>query len=446
MKHKLLLTIAITILSIFTAQATLGQININIPWGKKKKEEKKDEKKTETKQTSSQNDDDSSSSDEVYKNSLAPADLDYNLKIGDKVFFLEGISLNTGIVLGKKGRVYKINDQFVDRVRSVDANAVYPHFVNVGESGYYYFVKHKMQGLREQTYCYNKLFADIEGNRRIEGDLVATDYRSDTSIKGSDILGNILAQNDEFKKYQVTFEQTFPNSVDTYLPKIEDNPGLLRKLFKKGNEISKCIAQEQVKDRINFPDFKFTIEKLNEKYPAYEMTKDSRHNEAILFVFSPYNRKTYLDEYKDLNKLIEYAGITSEMMLDDKKAEIEKLRELVLRVFPTFTTAAEAFAFKNPQIENMLIADVRNQPMKVIKSGVENQNWKISANDFGIPRYRYKNVNALVQYTNADYPFCYLYRGYVKQQYSGGGTYSKALTFHLTGSSLFNCVGKPGSY
>ena len=60
---------------------------------------------------------------------------------------------------------------------------------------------------------------------------------------------------------------------------------------------------------------------------------------------------------------------------------------------------------------------------KIYSIGLQQGNWLIDKNDYGLPTSRYKRGVIWLRDAKSDHPYCYATYINIKQDYAGGGTY-----------------------
>ena len=85
-----------------------------------------------------------------------------------------------------------------------------------------------------------------------------------------------------------------------------------------------------------------------------------------------------------------------------------------------------------PRKEALLSAIDDIAQAKVLKVGIEEANWLIDKNSFGLPTARYKHGVIWAQYPNRDDGFCRILLVNIKQDYAGGGTYGASYGYFVS--------------
>jgi len=110
--------------------------------------------------------------------------------------------------------------------------------------------------------------------------------------------------------------------------------------------------------------------------------------------------------------------------LEEKAAELKSAMEqsAAKRKFPTGKP-------HNPTIEAKAAASIKARfpGATILKTSLDSSDWTITKNELDIPKYRSMGVLVLAQIPGQKLPW--LFFGYLRQSYAGGGTYSSGGTF-----------------
>jgi len=102
----------------------------------------------------------------------------------------------------------------------------------------------------------------------------------------------------------------------------------------------------------------------------------------------------------------------------------DKLAASAATKLPLFLPNTGAYAQHNPAEERLIksrISDLTDH--KIFYIGIQEPNWLIDKNEFGLPKSRYKHGMVWLRYTPNDHPYCRIYYINIIQDYAGGGTY-----------------------
>lgn len=105
-------------------------------------------------------------------------------------------------------------------------------------------------------------------------------------------------------------------------------------------------------------------------------------------------------------------------------AAFGNLAASVAKKLPLYTANPKAYNFRNPTEEKMMKAALENAAtLKIHKTGLNQANWLISKDNFGLPTSRYKHGMIWLRDPADDHPYCKIYYVNIIQDYAGGGTY-----------------------
>ena len=111
---------------------------------------------------------------------------------------------------------------------------------------------------------------------------------------------------------------------------------------------------------------------------------------------------------------------------------LKPLEEKVASLKSAMTSSASKWKFpggkKNAALEAKVTAAVKSKipGATILKSALDTGEWIITKNDLGIPSYRSMGVLVLAKVPGQTQPW--LFFGYVRQTYAGGGTYNSGGT------------------
>jgi hypothetical protein len=121
-------------------------------------------------------------------------------------------------------------------------------------------------------------------------------------------------------------------------------------------------------------------------------------------------------------------------------AALDDLAASAAKKIPIYKPGAAAFQFHNPVAEKLLMGYFKNTAtMKIHRIGVGSVGWLIQKDSDGLPSYRYKFANIYFRDSSDDHPYCHRISVRVKQDYSGGGTYSTEIYRSSADDELFGC-------
>jgi hypothetical protein len=104
-------------------------------------------------------------------------------------------------------------------------------------------------------------------------------------------------------------------------------------------------------------------------------------------------------------------------------AALDALAVSIRKRLPEHLPKADRYIIRNPAEEKLMRSAMKDTPqLKVFKIGLNQANWLIDKNEFGIPRARYKHGMIWGRALPGD-TVCLLWFINIVQDYSGGGTY-----------------------
>lgn len=154
---------------------------------------------------------------------------------------------------------------------------------------------------------------------------------------------------------------------------------------------------------------------------------NSNNYDHLLFAVSPVAREKWL---------------TGANALDYRNCLVpafDKLAASAATKLPLFLPNTKAYAQHNAAEERLMkskISDLADH--KIFYVGIQEPNWLIDKNEFGLPKSRYKHGMVWVRYTPNDHPYCRVYYINIIQDYAGGGTYGASYANFIE-DQLFGC-------
>lgn len=105
-------------------------------------------------------------------------------------------------------------------------------------------------------------------------------------------------------------------------------------------------------------------------------------------------------------------------------AALAALAASAAKKLPAYRANLNKYKVRNPAEEKLMKATLENiADYKIFSIGLQESNWLIDKNDYGLPTARYKHGVIYLRNTKSDHPYCYATYVNVKQDYAGGGTY-----------------------
>lgn len=118
---------------------------------------------------------------------------------------------------------------------------------------------------------------------------------------------------------------------------------------------------------------------------------------------------------------------------------LDKLAASAATKLPLFLPDTKAYAQHNPAEERLMKSKINDlADHKIFYVGVQEPNWLIDKNEYGLPKSRYKHGMVWVRYTPNDHVYCRVYYINVIQDYAGGGTYGASYGYFVE-DKLFGC-------
>jgi len=120
-------------------------------------------------------------------------------------------------------------------------------------------------------------------------------------------------------------------------------------------------------------------------------------------------------------------------------AAFDRLAASAATKIPLFLPNTAAYGQHIPAEEKLMkskISDLADH--KIFYTGIQEPNWLVEKNEWGIPKARYKHGMVWVRYTPNDHSYCRVYYINIIQDYSGGGTYGASYATFIE-DQLFGC-------
>lgn len=118
---------------------------------------------------------------------------------------------------------------------------------------------------------------------------------------------------------------------------------------------------------------------------------------------------------------------------------LDALADSAAKKMPLYKANPKIYNFHNPTEEKMMKEILKNlAALKIYKIGLNQANWLIDKNEFGLPTARYKQGMIWLRDPADDHPYCHIYYVNIIQDYAGGGTYGASYA-KFTGDELAGC-------
>jgi hypothetical protein len=159
--------------------------------------------------------------------------------------------------------------------------------------------------------------------------------------------------------------------------------------------------------------------------------------------FRPGSRDYYVSELSDRKNIYleaalspsrrkEWLGGRPEDFVKCLEPALEGLAAVARKTLPGYT-GPRGYTLGTPAEKNALRSAIKDiAQAKVLKVGIEEANWLIDKNSFGLPTARYKHGVIWAQYPNSDDGFCRIFWVNIKQDYAGGGTYGASYGYYVS--------------
>lgn len=117
----------------------------------------------------------------------------------------------------------------------------------------------------------------------------------------------------------------------------------------------------------------------------------------------------------------------------------DRLAAAAATKLPLFLPNTAVYAQHNPAEERLMKSKINNlADHKIFYAGIQEPNWLIDKNEFGIPKSRYKHGMVWVRYTPDEHSYCRVYYINIIQDYAGGGIYGASYANFIE-DKLFGC-------
>jgi hypothetical protein len=117
----------------------------------------------------------------------------------------------------------------------------------------------------------------------------------------------------------------------------------------------------------------------------------------------------------------------------------DKLAASAATKLPLYLPNTKVYAQHNAAEERLMKSKINDlADHKIFYVGIQEPNWLIDKNEYGLPKSRYKHGMVWVRYTPNDHPYCRVYYINIIQDYAGGGTYGASYAAFIE-DQLFGC-------
>lgn len=161
--------------------------------------------------------------------------------------------------------------------------------------------------------------------------------------------------------------------------------------------------------------------------PDREWLVNSNNYDHLLYAVSPKAREKWL---ADANALDFKNCLAS---------AFDKLAASAAIKLPLFLPNTKNYGQHNAAEERLIKSKINDlADHKIFHVGIQEPNWLIDKNEFGLPKSRYKHGMVWVRYAPNDHDFCRVYYINIIQDYAGGGTYGASYGAFIE-DRLFGC-------
>lgn len=154
---------------------------------------------------------------------------------------------------------------------------------------------------------------------------------------------------------------------------------------------------------------------------------NSNNYDHLLYAVSPSAREKWL------------AGANALDFKNCLAPAFDKLAASAATKLPLYLPNTRVYAQHNAAEERLMKSKINDlADHKIFYVGIQEPNWLIDKNDYGLPKSRYKHGMVWVRYTPNDHPYCRVYYINIIQDYAGGGTYGASYAAFIE-DQLFGC-------
>ncbi|TND07444.1 MAG: hypothetical protein FD123_3222 [Bacteroidetes bacterium] len=351
------------------------------------------------------------------RNAAASADYDAKLKAGDK-----------GIAVGNDGmqRVVKILQRTDSLYQAAPPDITEWELKNRPNSAKWYKAN--------SIYPYYDLPAFKSKAGKYEGDVkhlllcFAQKYKFRLDIVTGQKTWPTYFLKDEAEKQSLlkkleelyTILQGMGELPNTFLS-FESNPRMWFLIARDREEYVNCLALVKDPDKGRIVDMYLKeIEKSKTAAQNFTGGTDGLYNagsfEWMYRALSPSRRTEFIKTQTGWNDDAEIVAKLNKALDDLKTVCAPKVSLLKM--------SDDLFKYRDAASEAVMKNHLKNPPtLKIMKTGMSDNDWLIAKNDYGIPLYRYKRGQMWVKNSADDHGYCKGLYFVVRQDYSGGGTY-----------------------
>lgn len=154
---------------------------------------------------------------------------------------------------------------------------------------------------------------------------------------------------------------------------------------------------------------------------------NSNNYDHLLYAVSPTAREKWLAS----SNALDYKNCLA--------SAFDKLAASAANKLPLYLPNTKVYAQHNPAEERLMKSKINDlADHKIFYTGIQEPNWLIDKNEWGLPKSRYKHGMVWVRYMPNDHPYCRVYYINIIQDYAGGGTYGASYAAFIE-DQLFGC-------
>ena len=374
--------------------------------------------------------------EDIRTNPNAPPDYDPNLAVNDMA--VSCLNLEPVRILAKSRGAYQVKTTMPPIVTYwFSANSVYP-----------YFDRHEfwltLKKYEEQVKIFLGCYAE---RHNVELKKVSdANFRLNATGTTVDLIKRIKALSDDLAKLEVELKSKLQNRPNTFM-QYDNNPAIADEIAIHRKEYFQCLVAKEVDKGLEIQLSHPLSEIAKAKAQAEQFKAGESENlysigvkDWGLLAVSPRERLKYLGSFQGLQELVDVVRETGNDPFARLNAAFDDLKSSLTAKLPLYKPSASRFQFRDPAAERTMLGKLGDPATYTLyRSGVAESGWLIEKNELGIPRSRWKHVNAYLRYKNDDHQYCRLVRGYVHQDYAGGGTYNPTLIGSSPNPQLCGC-------
>lgn len=358
--------------------------------------------------------------DDLRTNPQAPPDYDANLAVGDQA--VAYLNLEPVRILAKARGAYQVQTTSMPVVTYwFSANSVYPYF---DRHEFWLTLKKYEEPVKAFLGCYAELH-NIELARVSPANFRPYAHNTTERIK------LIKRYADDLAKLESELKSKFQNRPNTFL-QYDKNPAIVDAIATHRQTHLGCLMAKLAGEGLE----------IQLTHPLTEIAKAKAHAEQFkpgtgtelysigvqdwgLLAVSPRERQKYFNEFKGLQEMAEVMKAAGADPFAKLNVAFDDLKNSLTTKLPLFKPAASLFQFHDPVAERLMRSKLGDPATYTLyRSGVQESGWIIDKYEIGIPRSRWKHVNAYVRYKTDDHPYCRVVTVYVYHEYLGGGRYN----------------------